>query len=185
MTIVFSEPVFGFDLSNLNLDLVGDGQGNLLTAAQTLSTSDNVTWTLGNLDGLTNVTGDYTLTLSAGGSTIHDALGNPFGAPVQQSWTRAAWLPGDANTDGKVDLTDFGILKDHFGVGNVWDEGDFNGDGQVDLLDFAILKDNFGKSGAVGAAGSSSASQTVDALTALEAAWAEWGLDDDLNLGQR
>ncbi|MFO0900698.1 MAG: sugar-binding protein [Pirellulales bacterium] len=57
-------------------------------------------------------------------------------------------LPGDANADGKVDLTDFGILKANFGAGTTAAQGDFNGDAKVDLTDFGILKDNFGKSGA-------------------------------------
>jgi hypothetical protein len=62
-------------------------------------------------------------------------------------------LPGDANRDGKVDLSDFGILKSNFGKnGAIWDEGDFDGDAKVALGDFGVLKDNFGKtSGGSGA----------------------------------
>jgi len=54
--------------------------------------------------------------------------------------------PGDANRDGIVDLQDFGLLKDNFGmtVGAIWDQGDFNADGAIDLQDFGILKDHFG-----------------------------------------
>jgi hypothetical protein len=54
-------------------------------------------------------------------------------------------LPGDANADGKVDLSDFGILKENFGTGTTAAQGDFNGDSKIDLTDFGILKDNFGK----------------------------------------
>jgi hypothetical protein len=57
-------------------------------------------------------------------------------------------LPGDANLDGKVDLSDFGILKENFGVGTARAQGDFNADGQVDLSDFGILKENFGRGAA-------------------------------------
>jgi hypothetical protein len=57
-------------------------------------------------------------------------------------------LPGDADEDGKVDLTDFGILKLHFGTGSSRAEGDFNSDGTVDLSDFGILKSNFGTAAA-------------------------------------
>ncbi|MFO0897384.1 MAG: dockerin type I domain-containing protein [Pirellulales bacterium] len=60
----------------------------------------------------------------------------------------AAVLAGDVNGDGKVDLTDFGILKDNFGTGTSAAQGDLNGDAKVDLSDFGILKDNFGKGGA-------------------------------------
>lgn len=57
------------------------------------------------------------------------------------------FLAGDANGDGSVDLTDFGILKANFGSGTTRAQGDFNGDASVDLTDFGILKANFGKSG--------------------------------------
>jgi hypothetical protein len=57
-------------------------------------------------------------------------------------------LLGDANLDGRVDLNDFGILKNHFGSGTLRSEGDFNADSQVNLTDFGILKENFGRSAA-------------------------------------
>ena len=53
-------------------------------------------------------------------------------------------LLGDANRDGKVDLTDFGILKQHFGSNGGWSQGNFDGPGTVDLTDFGILKQAFG-----------------------------------------
>jgi hypothetical protein len=62
-------------------------------------------------------------------------------------------LPGDANRDGKVNLSDFGILKSNFGKNDAtWDQGDFDADTKVALGDFGILKTNFGKSS--GGAGS-------------------------------
>jgi hypothetical protein len=54
-------------------------------------------------------------------------------------------LPGDINLDGKVDLSDFGILKENFGTGTTQAQGDLNSDAKVDLSDFGILKENFGK----------------------------------------
>jgi hypothetical protein len=57
---------------------------------------------------------------------------------------------GDANADSKVDLTDFGILKENFGTGSTPSQGDFNGDAKVDLTDFGILKENFGKTSVPG-----------------------------------
>jgi len=54
---------------------------------------------------------------------------------------------GDANRDGKIDLTDFGILKSHFGQSvDRWTVADFNGDGFVDSDDFGTLKLHFGES---------------------------------------
>jgi hypothetical protein len=55
-------------------------------------------------------------------------------------------LPTDFNMDGKVDLSDFTILKSNFGDGNVTrKEGDANLDGYVDLTDFGLLKSQFGQ----------------------------------------
>lgn len=58
-------------------------------------------------------------------------------------------IPGDANFDGQVDLSDFGILKDHFGSGRYRDEGDFTADGKVTLSDFGVLKAGFGQAGII------------------------------------
>jgi len=52
--------------------------------------------------------------------------------------------PGDANTDGDVDLEDFEVLRVNFQAGHVWSQGDFDFDQDVDLDDFVILKRNFG-----------------------------------------
>ena len=75
-TISFSEPVNGFTLANLQLTN-GDGP-NLLPGSATLTSSDNMTWTLGNLAGLTAAGGNYTLTLLPAG--VEDAAGNALAA---------------------------------------------------------------------------------------------------------
>jgi len=70
---------------------------------------------------------------------------NPLGN--REGWVaqlRGEFVPGDANFDGRVDLTDFSILKTNFASGKFRDQGDFNSDGKVDLSDFSLLKDNFG-----------------------------------------
>ncbi|NLF32915.1 MAG: hypothetical protein GX591_18765 [Planctomycetes bacterium] len=54
-------------------------------------------------------------------------------------------VPGDANSDGAVDLDDFMLLKHHFGTGGLdIGQGDFDLDDDVDLDDFVTLKNNFG-----------------------------------------
>jgi hypothetical protein len=86
MTITFSKPVVGFSLANLQLKT--SGGGNLLTGAQTLTSSDNITWTLGNLAGLTDPThraAAFTLTLSPAG--VADAAGNALAAGASSSFT--------------------------------------------------------------------------------------------------
>jgi hypothetical protein len=64
MTITFSVPVYNLTLSGLDLSL-NDGS-DLLTSSQTLTTSNHLTWTLGNLSGITGANGAYTLSLAAG-----------------------------------------------------------------------------------------------------------------------
>ena len=76
LTITFSGPVTGFTLNALQLK--GPGGTNLLTAVQTLTTTDNQTFTLGNLAGLTDPThrvAGFTLTLTAAGSGINGTSG--------------------------------------------------------------------------------------------------------------
>jgi probable HAF family extracellular repeat protein len=96
-------------------------------------------WTLGSANAI-----------SADGKFLAGIGRNPDGET--ESWyvdLNATLIPGDANGDGKVDLSDFGILKDNFGSGTTLAEGDFNADTKVDLSDFGILKNNFGSTGAL------------------------------------
>ena len=52
-------------------------------------------------------------------------------------------LPGDANGDGVVDGSDFGIWNSNkFMNGTDWGTGDFNGDGRTDGSDFGIWNAN-------------------------------------------
>jgi len=53
--IIFQEPITGLDVSDLSLSR--DGGANLLTGDESLTTSDDVTWTLGDLLGLTGTPG--------------------------------------------------------------------------------------------------------------------------------
>ncbi len=96
ITIGFDEAVTGFELSDLTL--TRDGGANLLTGAQTLTTSDNITWMLGNLAGLTDVAGSYQLTLTAAGSGVQDLAGNALGLGVSETWV--------LNAVPKVDIVD-------------------------------------------------------------------------------
>ncbi|MGN6371308.1 MAG: hypothetical protein ACTHN5_23890 [Phycisphaerae bacterium] len=66
----------------------------------------------------------------------------------------AVLLPGDANADGKVDLTDLSIVLNHFGMANVnWTAGNFDGATTVDLTDLSDVLNNFGRSMPTGGAG--------------------------------
>jgi hypothetical protein len=57
-----------------------------LTGAQTLSSPDGVTWTLGNLSGLTAAAGTYVLSLRANGSNIEDAARNALALNASDTW---------------------------------------------------------------------------------------------------
>ncbi len=57
---------------------------------------------------------------------------------------------GDANLDGAVNGSDFGILASHFGQTSGWAGGDFDGNGVVNGSDFGILASHFGQTGASG-----------------------------------
>ena len=59
---------------------------------------------------------------------------NGFGSP---------YLRGDANLDGVVDGSDFGLWNSHkFTSTLLWDQGNFNGDDAVDGSDFGIWNSN-------------------------------------------
>ena len=69
-------------------------------------------------------------------SYVNTVVGDPL-----MRWQQ--WLPGDANLDGIVDISDFGILQVNFFQSGSFADGDFNGDGIVDISDFGILQANF------------------------------------------
>jgi hypothetical protein len=86
------------------------------------------------------------LSAQAGASFIGDAVAATLGVDN----LRAMRLPGDANFDGSVNLSDFNILASNFGMqsGATWQQADFNFDGVVNLSDFNLLAANFGQSAA-------------------------------------
>jgi len=84
LQISFSAAVSGFDLADLTL--ARDGGPNLLAGTETLQTTDQITWSLSGLAGLTAAEGTYTLTLTAAGSGIQDGQGNPLSFDAVESW---------------------------------------------------------------------------------------------------
>jgi hypothetical protein len=57
-------------------------------------------------------------------------------------------FPGDANLDGRVDVTDLGVLATHFNGDGFWTDGDFNNSGTVDVTDLGVLATNFNQAAA-------------------------------------
>lgn len=65
-------------------------------------------------------------------------------------------LPGDANSNGKIDADDYAILDRGFARYNAgaiaasdagWTDGDFNGDGVVDAADYFLIDTTFAQNG--------------------------------------
>ena len=90
----------------------------------------------GSTDLMFDLNGDGTINTADRDQWLADAgsvflrSGNPF-------------LPGDANLDGVVDGSDFGIWNaNKFTVNSAWCSGDFNTDGRVDGSDFGIWNAN-------------------------------------------
>jgi hypothetical protein len=101
ITITFSEPVTGFNTSDLILDY---GGANLLTSAQTLTTTDNQTWTLNNLAPITNKSGTYFFYVEKG--AIQDSGGNSLVASTSISFSVEAWQ----NTPDPLDVDNSGLI---------------------------------------------------------------------------
>ena len=64
-------------------------------------------------------------------------------AGIFQLWANA--LPGDANLDGKVDLSDLSTVLNHFGQASTsWYDGNFDGAATIDLTDLSDVLNHFG-----------------------------------------
>ena len=85
-TVTFSEQAMGLDAVDFHLSR--DGGPNLLTSAQTLTTVDNVTYSLNNLAAITAAPGQYALTLSDNPATsfITDLEYNDLAGGALTAW---------------------------------------------------------------------------------------------------
>lgn len=99
ITIKFDQQVTGFSRGDLRLTLNG-GSSNLLTSAQTLTTTDNITFTLTNLAPRTGADGTYTLTLTASGSGVQNLANQDLAANATESWTKVTPPPPPAAPTG-------------------------------------------------------------------------------------
>jgi hypothetical protein len=77
---------------------------------------------------------------------LNDISGFPLGYPAINVVGETLDPPfGDATGDGRIDINDFGTLKDGFGQPTTpYQNGDVTGNLTVDMTDFGILKQNFG-----------------------------------------
>ncbi len=93
MTVDFGEAVVNFDLADLALKR--DGGANLLGGTQTPTGGTNGVYTVPNLAGLTDVSGNYVLSVISGGSGITDLAGNAIVAGGSDSFNMNV-INGDA-----------------------------------------------------------------------------------------
>lgn len=124
VTITFSEPISQFSWDDLQF--TRNGGANLLSAAQTLTSTDQRTWVLGNLAGLTSSPGSYTISLTSVGSGIVDAAGNA----LQSSATRSFTVAGSSVVGRRI-----------FYNNSKWDGNGNNGSGISTSDDLAIATD--------------------------------------------
>jgi hypothetical protein len=169
ITIRFSEAVLGFDLSDLAMTRSASSTVNVPVGAATLTTSDNVTWRLGNLSTITAGSGIYELTLAASGSGIRNATAEPLLVGASTNWING---PGDSNEDRSFNQFDLiEVLqggKYITGQPATWRQGDWNGDGvfnQVDII--AALRPNHYLQGSFAAMAAAIESSADDVAAAV------------------
>ena len=138
---MFNEAVRGVDLADFTLTRSTNDTTLVLLGSATLTTVDNITWTLGNLGPLTSTAGRYRLAITGAGSWIMDLAGDPLVVGTSERWTNG---PGDANQDGQFDQFDIiAVLtagKYLTGEAASWGEGDWNGDERFDQSDLVLAQ---------------------------------------------
>ncbi len=90
--------------------------------------------------------GDVMVILKVGGACQDDAMVSFDNVELNVDLNDL--LPGDADCDGDVDVTDLGILATNYGVTGpiaaVWGDGDFDQNGLVNVSDLGALATNYG-----------------------------------------
>ena len=80
---------------------------------------------------------------TAGSTTYLVKTAGTSVTPVFSPTPTTAFVQGDINEDGVVNILDFTLLSNAFGTNDT--TADINSDGIVNVLDFTILSNNFGK----------------------------------------
>lgn len=145
LTFQFSKNVqASLTTADLQLTNLTTGQP-VATASISLSynaTSNIATFTFPGLANGRLTSGRYRAVLLASGIDASGAAldGNGDGVAGDNYTFDFVHLPGDLNSDGKVDFTDFQKFEVDYGkTGATWADGDFNYDGTVNDPDLKIL----------------------------------------------
>ncbi|MGN6367709.1 MAG: beta strand repeat-containing protein [Phycisphaerae bacterium] len=121
-------------------------QADPLTKSTTLDNlRDQVLYGLTNPFGITSANLPARTALAVVDNAVTN-LTSFGGVPVTaNSLLVAPELLGDANIDGKVDLTDLSTVLNHFGTTTVaWTDGNFDHAATIDLTDLSDVLNNFG-----------------------------------------
>ncbi|MCY2955347.1 MAG: lamin tail domain-containing protein [Planctomycetota bacterium] len=106
--IVFSEPVVGFDISDL--ELARDGGANLLSGQNALAVIDQQTCRLSTTN-VTKMLGSYELRLKSSGNGITDRAGNPLAGGASESFVMDT-ITGNGDYIGLIrDVDDPKLLR--------------------------------------------------------------------------
>ncbi|MBC8106690.1 MAG: S8 family serine peptidase [Anaerolineae bacterium] len=86
INVVFNQSVSGVNITDFTL--TRSGGANLLTGLQTVTTTDNITYTISNLASITTINGVYTLALKSTGTGITNVIGQALASGSSDSWTK-------------------------------------------------------------------------------------------------
>jgi hypothetical protein len=146
-------------LATINFTAKGAGTGSLQFDYSSTGDSNTVVYAVGNNGNAISNTGTASLSVKSSGSPYtysqssygdynysQSSYGNGGGGGGGGggSSSSPSGKQGDANGDGKVNITDLSILLRNFNHGGGWAQGDFNGDGRINITDLSILLRNFG-----------------------------------------
>ena len=152
IAISFSQPVTGFELDDLQLRR--NGSNNLLDlGTATLQSDDGIHWTLANLTSMTELGGQYVLTLDADQAGINGLTGTPLVNDAVEIWRNAN--PGDdefqrmdINRSGEVTPLDVLLVINALNLGNSSSslfDLDVNDDGIVSPIDVLLVINYLGQ----------------------------------------
>lgn len=164
--IVFSHPVEGFDLDDLQLLRTNDRTVGIVMSAATLASLDHTNWTLDNLSHMTSVAGTYALILDATeAGIVETSSGHALITGDAIRWING---PGDVDLDGIFNQLDvvqvLQIARYEAGPPASWSQGDWTGDdlfGEDDLD--SVLQLGHYLQGPFGLPASSVETEVVDA----------------------
>ncbi len=151
IAFMFSEPVKGFELSDLRLTRTIATSSPLFLGNAQLSSPDGLHWTLASLNSLTLESGVYEFALMAMNSGVTDLAGNPLEIGASITWSLR---PGDANGDRRFDSSDLitvfkaGEYDDFRSRNSIWTTGDWDGNRDFSSSDLVIAFQSGGYSDA-------------------------------------